>query len=218
MITDPVLQWVFTGTFLALAVHPVVGVVRAVVPTAAGRRGDGWPGALHHLLHLVMCLDMAAMVWPWWAQIPIAAQLLAFSAGAVWFAVPALRAVPQLLPRRPGAIAWRDGSSPLPGLMNAAMMLAMVWMVAVMAPDAAAGGAAAGAAVPSASGHQHGSLPPTQIATGLGLSALMIAAALGYATGAVDRGAVAPQRRLHAVANTAMSAGMAAMCWLMVSS
>lgn len=208
MIANPVLQWVFTAAFLAVAAHCAAGVVRSA---ARPRPGSG-RAAAGHLLHLVMSLDMAAMVWPWWAQIPLAPQLVTFSLAAAWFAVPALRTA---LVRR------REVHRPVAAqsLINATMMLAMVWMVAVMGGAAQDSAGAVAAAAPGASmpGHQHGTLPPVHVAVGLGLTVLMLAAAACFATRVAGSGGATTHRRAAATANVTMTAGMAAMCWLMIS-
>jgi len=215
VITGPVLPWVFTALFLAVAAHCVVGLgvaLRPVMPGGVGdRSGGGVDGrtAIAHLCHLLMSLSMVAMAWPWWSHLPATPQVVVFALAAAWFAVQTRSAT----------------TGRLRHVIDAAMMLAMVWMVAVMGygPHATDAGMAG-----TMADHQHGTLAPVQVAVGLGLTVVMLAAAVGCATGLTGtqassrQGAGQPGTAVHrhadTAARTAMSAGMAAMCALMVAS
>lgn len=121
VVSDPILQWLFTVIFGLSALH--LGA-RAVTD-----RGQPILVA-SHLWHLLMALVMVAMAWPWWWNLPWLAQLIAFTLGAAWFAILAAReAVGQ---HHRGGV-WHQ-------LLHVVMMLAMVWMVAVMPPSHAPGG------------------------------------------------------------------------------
>src|SRR5699024_7654199 len=157
VITGPVLPWVFTALFLAVAAHCVVGLGVALRPVMPGRVGDRSGGgvdgrtAIAHLCHLLMSLSMVAMAWPWWSHLPATPQVVVFALAAAWFAVQTRSAT----------------TGRLRHVIDAAMMLAMVWMVAVMGygPHATDAGMAG-----TMADHQHGTLAPVQVAVGLGLT------------------------------------------------
>ncbi|WP_022916625.1 DUF5134 domain-containing protein [Ruania albidiflava] len=212
---DPVLQWMFTAVFLAVAGHCVIGLadfLRPVVRGGAGERADGVVErrtAIAHLCHLLMSLAMAAMAWPWWTHLPATPQVVVFALAAAWFVVQTRTATA-------GRLRYA---------VDAVMMLAMVWMVAVMGygPHATAAGTTG-----AMGGHQHGMLAPAQVAVGLVFTVAMLAAAVTCATGRTSapassgmpaaRRSTVLHRRADVAARTAMSTGMAAMCWLMVAS
>lgn len=237
MVTSPVLQWALTAVFVAVAMYCVVELV-----------GGHARRAPDHLAHLVMSLDMAAMAWPWWSEVPRAPQLVVFALATAWFTARLFVALGTRWRRSgswrgwPGAPLRRaaTGAARLLGhLADAAMMLAMTWMVAVMGTSMTAGREMASAMA----GHQHGMLPPTHVAAGLVLTAAMLATAAGRATGLIETHSPAAAQQVAVAARpsastapavrqllrarshphiatataTAMSAGMALMCWLMVS-
>ena len=102
-------------------------------------------------LHVLMCLAMISMVWPWGSRVPVIALVTVFTAGAAWFAGLALfrvRAAGHDLGHAAGRFA---------GWYQAGMMGAMVWMaVAMSAVTAPAGLLAAGAAGQTSSGAMPG--------------------------------------------------------------
>ena len=102
-------------------------------------------------LHVLMCLAMISMVWPWGSRVPVIALVTVFTAGAAWFAGLALfrvRAAGHDLGHAAGRFA---------GWYQAGMMGAMVWMaVAMSAVTAPAGLLAAGAAGQVTSGGMSG--------------------------------------------------------------
>ena len=214
MVTSPVLQWLFTAVFLAVAAHCVVGLAAVLSPVVRGGAGARTGAvvdrrtAIDHLCHLLMSLGMAAMAWPWWSHLPATPQVVVFAMAAAWFAVQ----------------TWTASTGRLRYAVDAVMMLAMVWMVVVMGYGSHAMTADATGTM---GGHQHGMLAPPQIAVGLVFTVAMLAAAVGCATGRTSAPALSGtgaahrstvvHRRAEAAARTAMSAGMAAMCWLMVA-
>lgn len=170
-----------------------------------------------HLFHLGMNLVMVAMVWPWWARLPAPPQVAFFAAGAAFFA---------------GAVGWfaLDGLSTTDRrragrrrsarcqAVNAVMMLAMVWMLAVMTRHADGVGGTAGAAH---SAHAAAPVPP-DVTTVAGGSVLLAALAAGGVLFLVDL--VRYRRRHDALGRTGadllagalMSLGMAAACGLVL--
>ena len=86
MIAATGLRWVLTLLF-------VVPALSAMWRTGAPGRAGGGPDAVErvaHLLHAVMALAMAAMVWPWGMDLPAGPQIALFTLGAVWFVGVAL--------------------------------------------------------------------------------------------------------------------------------
>lgn len=213
MVEDAWLQWALALVFVLTALHSV--------GRAAASRSVG--SGIGHGLHVVMSLDMVAMCWPWWTVIPAWPQGVLFGAAAAWFA------------SRLG-LHWRRGQATarfaLHQASHAVMMLVMVWMVAAMGPMVSAGsgrlrgasGATAASAGSTGSGadmaaamagaHSHGMLGPVAGLIGSLLVALLIAAGVIFALDAARRAT----GRLHAVANSAMCAGMVVMCWPMIAS
>ncbi|WP_449276666.1 DUF5134 domain-containing protein [Leucobacter sp. GX24907] len=191
MFTDPVVQWGFTVLFSALTVY---SVLRVFVDGSRSLQAIG------HALHAVMAADMATMAWLWWAAIPSTPQLVFFVTAAVWYAIMLVLQASRRVSRRTlgGHGAWHQA-------VHVVMMLAMVWMVAVMAD-----------ADPSASGHDHSALPIGAALTGVAVTAGLIVAGAVFVVEFVD--CVRGGKRTWAghtgdVASGAlMCLGMAAMC------
>ncbi|MCZ4521744.1 DUF5134 domain-containing protein [Rhodococcus ruber] len=117
MIADTPLRWATTALFVFAAGYCLYRI------TCAAR----WTVRIDHGFHLVMCVAMIAMAWPWGLGVPPIPQGVLFTAAAVWFAISAARTVPSSV----GVDEHPHG--PLMGSYHAFMMAAMVWMVAVMA-------------------------------------------------------------------------------------
>ncbi|MGD9515342.1 DUF5134 domain-containing protein [Mycolicibacterium sp.] len=196
MVSDPVLQWVLTVAFSATGLYAIVrvGVDRRPLLVV----GDA--------LHLLMSVGMVAMCWLWWSAIPATAQIVVFGLATVWFAVLLVLQLARRLPR-----AALGGHSPWHQAAHAIMMLAMVWMTLSMTTGETAGDHS----------HHHGrGLPMWAALSGVALTAALLAAGViflvelivclrGRTTWLGHTGDVA--------AGTAMSLGMAAMCWPMIT-
>lgn len=120
MITSPLLQWVFTAVFVAIAGYLVWRLI------ADRGRPVQFIGGVFHLL---MALVMVAMAWPWWRTLPWLPQLVLFAVSTLWFVAVAIaqrlgRFEPAQLGCHP---AWHQA-------VHAVMMGSMTWMVAVMPP------------------------------------------------------------------------------------
>lgn len=126
MIAATGLRWVLTLLF-------VVPALSAMWRTGAPGGAGGGPGAVErvaHLLHAVMALAMAAMVWPWGMTLPAGPQIALFTLGAAWFAGVALA--------RP---APASRTHALRGaLPHVVMMGAMAWMAAAMVSSSSMAG------------------------------------------------------------------------------
>lgn len=195
MLDDPLGQWLFTLVFGALALHSLGRVV------AERRRALL---AVGHLLHAVMALVMVAMAHPWWERLPVAAQIVVFAGSAAWFAAMAvLLALDRLTPERLG------GHGVGHQLVHVLMMLAMVWMVAAMAPGA--------------DGPGHGVLPASSALVGTGMTAALVVATVVLVVEVAEHlhrpgsGSVRLRARgADVAAGATMCGGMASMCWLML--
>ncbi|OMC56283.1 hypothetical protein A5747_09575 [Mycobacterium sp. IS-836] len=108
MIDDIVLRWVVTGLSALSAV--AWGFVLL-------HRHRSWVEVVRCVLHLVMAIAMAVMVWPWGAQLPAAGPAVFFLFAALWFVISAVASA-ETLPLRT-----------VYGY-HALMMLAMAWMYA----------------------------------------------------------------------------------------
>ncbi|MDF1489836.1 DUF5134 domain-containing protein [Tessaracoccus caeni] len=193
MLTTPAVQWLFSASFAVLAGYTGF--------RAADRRVGGGERA-GQLWHVVMCLVMAAMVWRWWQVWPWVPQLILFIAASVWFAGVALA-------RTNGVISdQRWGHHPIwHDIVHLIMMLAMVWMIAIMRP--------------SGDDHDHSghALAPASVLSGVALVAAMVVAAL---VELVDLVVATRARRsrgptlLDPLAMIVMLAGMSAMSWIML--
>lgn len=191
---EPLVQWAFTVVFAALACYLVGRVV-------AERREP--LQVVMHLFHLAMSLVMVAMVWPWWGYVPAWPQVVVFGLGAVWFAVlTGLLATKQISHFATGC------HGPLYQVSQAASMLAMVWMVAVMAPTGEA---------PIA--HHHADLGAGAVVGGTAATAAMLVSAVVLLVETFDalrRPRSVPPGPVDTASSVVMTAGMAAMCWMML--
>ncbi|ASO21230.1 hypothetical protein FHR81_002199 [Actinoalloteichus hoggarensis] len=130
MVDEPLLRWLFTIGF-AVA---LIGFLRQL----AGRRVDGpsLPARISALTHVLMCVAMIAMAWPWGMSVPLTPQLVVFSLATAWFlalTVGRLRAGRELA----GGLSAH--------VHHTLMAAAMVWMLAIMpaamtAPSSGRGG------------------------------------------------------------------------------
>jgi hypothetical protein len=90
------------------------------------------------LSHVLMSAVMITMPFSWSVHIPAAAQILTFSAAALWFVQLAMFHPSAVQPVTPLARARHHSGRPRL-LYHAAMMGAMVWMAVIMAPVPGAG-------------------------------------------------------------------------------
>ncbi|AOS64204.1 DUF5134 domain-containing protein [Actinoalloteichus hymeniacidonis] len=201
MVEGPLLQWLFTLGFGLAA----VGFLRGVLARRTEGTGPDLPGRVSALTHLVMCVAMIAMTWPWGMSVPATPQLVFFTLAAAWFlalAVGRMRAEPA---DGLSSTARRRGlpSGLASQLHHSLMMAAMVWMIVIMpaamsAPSsgggghnhglAAAGAVEAGGPVLAAVGSAPGVLGlTTGVAVFTGLVGLyFVLASLRPIAGAVD--------------------------------
>ena len=197
------MQWATTALFGALAAHSLWRLATTRQPFDAAS----------HLLHLGMSAVMVAMVWPWWARLPALPQVAFFAAGAAFFA---------------GAAGWFALDGRLAGrhrsvrcqAANAVMMLAMVWMLAVMTRHADFAGAGPGHRGHGGPGVAVGGAGPPDVTTVVGGAVLLAALAVGGALFLLDlvryrreRG-VLGRTGTDLLAGVLMSLGMAAACGL----
>ncbi|TRY16917.1 DUF5134 domain-containing protein [Tessaracoccus rhinocerotis] len=191
---EPLTRWAFTVAFGLLACYLVGRVVAEIRKPLQ---------AVMHLLHLLMAVVMVAMAWPWWGYLPALPQVLVFSAGAAWFVVLAV-----LLAT--GRVSHFDTGchGPLHQVSHAASMLAMVWMLVVMAPTGDA---------PIT--HHHAALGAGAVLTGTAVTAAMAVSAVALLVETFDalrRPRTVLPGPVDAGSGVVMSAGMAAMCWMML--
>lgn len=133
MITDRPLVWVLT---LVLVLAGVYFLARCVAPRTVAAPG-GFLDRTAGLWHATMAADMVLMLWPVGVRAPRWPQLIVFGTGALYFFLVGCA--------WPGADRGRYRS-----VLHGAMMLAMVWMVAVMptSTDAGAGASTSMAGMP----------------------------------------------------------------------
>ncbi len=199
------MQWATTALFGALTAYSLWRLVTARHLFA----GTG------HLFHLGMNLVMVAMVWPWWARLPTLPQVAFFAAGAAffagaagWFALDGLSTTGRRRGRRRSARCQA---------VNAVMMLAMVWMLAVMTRHADG----AGAGHPGHSTHAAVSVPldSLTVVSGAVLVAALAAGGVLFLADLVryrqERGTVG-RTGADLLAGALMSLGMAAACGLVL--
>ncbi|MCV7338570.1 DUF5134 domain-containing protein [Mycolicibacterium senegalense] len=133
MIADLTLRWVVTVLFALSAAECGYALVRS-----RGRLSL----AVSQALHLTMAVAMLVMAWPRGSHLPTVAPMLFFLAATVWFAV--------------GLVRSTTTQNRLVAGYHAAMMLAMVWMYAVMNGKVLPGGAGTMAA----GGHHMAAMHP----------------------------------------------------------
>ena len=195
MISDPVLQWALTFSFTATAVYALLRLIVDRQPLLT----------VGNALHLAMSATMVAMCWPWWTVLPSVPQLIVFGSGAAWFAALTVLQISRRVsrPALGGHSAWHQ-------VAHAIMMLAMVWMVIVMPSGS----------VPGEDTHHHGGLDLWASLSGVAVTAALLTSGViflvefvlslrGHATWLGHTGDVA--------SGAAMSLGMAAMCWPMIT-
>lgn len=107
MIEDLFARWIVTALF-------VLSAAECLYAITTGRRV--WTHVVSHSLHFTMAVAMVVMAWPWGMALPTTAPMLFFAGAALWFVASILAR-----PGHRGINAY-----------HAAMMLAMVWMYAVM--------------------------------------------------------------------------------------
>lgn len=173
MIAGPGLRWALTGLFAVIALHGLFSVLRP----ADGRTDRPVTDVVGNLLHTVMAVAMAVMVWPVGMDVPVMPQVLLFAAAALWFLTLAV------LPHHPGGAVPGAGPAQarLPCVLHAAMAGAMAWMVNAMA------GSMTESTRHSAAGHEGHHMAGGPMTTTLsdGTSrALATALALGFAPAA----------------------------------
>lgn len=110
MIHDLALRWLVTVLF-------ALGAAGCALAIAAGGRRV-WTSVVGQLLHIVMAVAMAVMVWPSGAALPTTAPMVFFLLAAAWFVVVALTSA--------------GAGHRLVNVYHALMMLATSWMYAVM--------------------------------------------------------------------------------------
>ncbi|MFD6138762.1 DUF5134 domain-containing protein [Promicromonospora sp. NPDC060271] len=226
-----------TVLFAALGAHSLWRVVTA-------RQAFAVTG---HLCHLGMNLVMVAMVWPWWVRLPAPPQLaffvlaaVFFAAAAGWHQADALTRGPTAGSRGPTAADPRPGHHENPGTqaIHAVMMLAMVWAVVVMHPGltvsrtlATGHEAGRGHHTDQVAGQVSGqvgdhAVAHAQLGTWSTVSGALLLAALAvggtvFLVGLLRHlrggGSVRGRAGSDLLASSAMSFGMAAMCWLMLA-
>ena len=131
MITSEAVRMALTAVFAAVCLWYLAILGR--VATRLSRR----LAVISIGLHVLMCLAMISMLWPWGTRVPVIALVTVFTAGAAWFAGLALFRV------REAGLGHAIGR--FAGWYQAGMMGAMVWMaVAMSAATAPAGLLAAG--------------------------------------------------------------------------
>ncbi|WP_454560981.1 DUF5134 domain-containing protein [Mycobacterium haemophilum] len=108
MIDDLLLRWVVTGLF-------VLSAAECGFTSLARRRP--WTSVLSNGLHFAMAIAMAVMAWPRGAQLPTVGPAVFFGLAGVWFVTLAT-----ISARRERVVY----------VYPAVMMVAMVWMYAVM--------------------------------------------------------------------------------------
>lgn len=222
MIADEGLAWVFSAWFSALAIASAIGAIRA--QNAADR--------VSYAAHVVMLAVMAIMPWHWFMVVPGVVWIVVFCVAAAGYAVLALG--------RPGVVVGPGAghhASRLVAWYHVAMMLGMVWMIALMELLEAAGtqvvtplGAGASA------GHDHGvrapdgsgtlEVPPLWhlplwaigltylVAAMFAIAAIWFLAQLHSAPRGTRRGEALPAR-VELVVGAAIAAGMAVSYFVM---
>lgn len=154
-------------------------------------KARGVRGVVDGVLHAMMSLIMMAMCWPWWNLWPKSPQMAVFLAGALWCTaclVIDLRRDASRLSQ-----VWHD-------FAHLAMMTAMVWMIAAM---------------PAGGGVHHTTITGGMLVIGLILTVILaVAAVVFFADTVLPRSTGSGTAEL---AGTAMHAGMAVMCWLMLA-
>jgi hypothetical protein len=144
VITSEAVRVALTAVFAAVCVWYLVILCRIV--TRLSRK----LAVISIGLHVLMCLAMISMVWPWGTRVPVIALVTVFTAGAAWFAGLALFRV------REAGHDLVHAAGRFAGWYQAGMMGAMVWMAVAMSAATAPAGLLAAGQVPASSGGMSG--------------------------------------------------------------
>lgn len=117
MIQSVALSWILTAVFAVAGVYWVGHGVLSLTRTTA----NGWGEGSTDVAHVLMCLGMIAMLWPWGHLVPRWPQVVAFVVAAAWFLLRAF------LPGR-----WAHSRSRGECAYHVVAMGAMAWMIALM--------------------------------------------------------------------------------------
>lgn len=184
MIRSAALGWLLSVVFAAIAGYYAWRTVRA-----AGGGRPTKPDRISCAVHAAMSAGMVPMLWWWGMELPALPQVALFGFGALWFLTLAggdPRQASCALQGHRGPLGLR-----LYHVHHAVLMVAMVWMVALMsvpalapmsmsAAPAPAGGAMAGmdhgaaGGLPVAGGHAPGGPPAAAVALSLVLAAYFL--------------------------------------------
>ena len=152
MITSEAVRVALTAVFAGVCVW-YLGILARVVTRLSRKLAVISVG-----LHVLMCLAMISMLWPWGTRIPVIALVTVFTAGAAWFAGLALFRV-----RGTGHGLGHDlghslghAAGRFAGWYQAGMMGAMVWMAVAMSAATSPAGLLAAGSAPAASGGMDG--------------------------------------------------------------
>ncbi len=118
MVPDRPLQVLLTVLFGGSGLFLTFQIIRAAHQHARIDAGT----------HVLMCVAMIAMVWPWGVDWPVAPQVVIFVLGALWF-------LAQLWITGPVSAGHAHGTGPFPvvaSVYHAVMMIATAWMVVAM--------------------------------------------------------------------------------------
>jgi hypothetical protein len=126
VITSEAVRVALTSVFAAVCVWYLVVLGRVV--TRLSRK----LAVVSIGLHVLMCLAMISMVWPWGTRVPVIALVMVFTAGAAWFAGLALFRI------REAGHDLGHAAGRFAGWYQAGMMGAMVWMAVAMSAATAA--------------------------------------------------------------------------------
>ncbi len=160
MITSEAVRVALTAVFAGVCVW-YLGILARVVTRLSRKLAVISVG-----LHILMCLAMISMLWPWGTRIPVIALVTVFTAGAAWFAGLALfrvRGTGHDLGHSLGHDLGHDlghslghAAGRFAGWYQAGMMGAMVWMAVAMSAATGPAGLLAVGSAPSASGGMDG--------------------------------------------------------------
>ncbi|NUT53993.1 MAG: DUF5134 domain-containing protein [Saccharothrix sp.] len=143
MIGDAVVGWLVTALLGGVGCAHLVGALRSTAPLV---RADA-------LLHSLMCVAMAVMVWPWGVLAPMWPQVVVFGGAGAWYTAQALVIVAR------GDLPLRVAAVPS---AHAAGMFAMVWMLVGMAA------------------HEHGHATPAPVSFTAALLGLVMVVLAGW--------------------------------------
>jgi hypothetical protein len=154
--------------------------------------GQSVRGVVDDALQILMSMTMIAMCWPWWNLWPKSPQLAVFLAGAFWCTACFVKDLRRNAARIP--LLWHN-------FAHLSMMIAMIWMIAAM---------------PAGDGVHHTSVTGGTLIMGLILTVILaVAAVVFFADTVLPRSSGSGGSA--ELTGTAMHAGMAVMCWLMLA-